>query len=554
MLVLLFFINYATFLLRDLINAIKSGEDILVPLTKIVVISALPLLLEPLIFVPKSIIHSRVVADLMNDLYKKIMSLDFKYHTAKETGSLLSKVINSDISVKLFLYQVEYTILDNLSAFLVPLIIIFFLSYQLGIIIVAVLLISFPLLYKLVNFNTSRRKVMKDAEYLRNSALVDGISSFETVRLFGRKDQDVSMVEEVVDKVLSAMLKYLVTFRWIDFLSRFAGVFMILVSSVYLYKNQSLFDIGTAAVIVTYVMQISNKLMTFVYSTRDAMNQMPFAEDVIDLLDLVPELKEPEAPIAIENPKGEIEFDHIAFAYGNKKQVIEDISLKILPGEVVAFVGPSGGGKTTLTRLLMRYYDPLQGIVKIDGVDEKLIGTEGVNKLIGAVPQDPILFNRSILYNIGYAISSSEIELKERFEDIILAAKRAQIHDFIMSLPDGYDTKVGERGVKLSGGQKQRIAIARVLLKQPKIVIFDEATSMLDSESESLIQKAFYELTKGTTTIVVAHRLSTIKNVDRIYVVDNGAIIEIGTHEELIKHGGVYSNLWTLQSSGFKID
>ncbi|MDQ6985920.1 MAG: ATP-binding cassette domain-containing protein [Candidatus Dojkabacteria bacterium] len=220
--------------------------------------------------------------------------------------------------------------------------------------------------------------------------------------------------------------------------------------------------------------------------------------------------------------------------------------------ETIAFVGTSGGGKSTLTRLLMKYYDVWKGGIEIDGVNIKDLSNKDLREIIGLVPQEPVLFNRSVYYNVGYALDDiHDLDNLGNKEIIIEACKKAKIHDFIMTLKDGYETKVGERGLKLSGGQKQRIAIARVLIKNPKVVIFDEATSMLDSESEKLIQEAFTVLSQNKTVIIIAHRLSTITHCDNIFVIENGSVAESGTHKELLSDSKIYKNLWDIQSGGF---
>jgi len=478
--------------------------------------------------------------------------MDYEYHTKKETGKLISKVINSDWIPRVYFWNIEYWLFESLAAFVIPIVLISFISKEVAIIISLFVIISLPFFMKLLKINVDKRVVMKNDEYARNSAFVDGIGNYETVRLFAKKDQEINYIKKLLDRVFVSMQDYQNSFRIIDFMTRLIGVFMFSLSVGYIYLNRSNFDIGSIVVIITYSIQISNSLVGFVFKLRDMFKDIPLIADVFEILDTDKKVSEPGNPISIENPQGLVKFKDVSFCYQGDHTVLKEINFSINPGETVAFVGPSGGGKTTIARLIMRYYDPTKGVVSIDDISLADMGTENVNKIIGAVPQEPVLFNRSILYNIGYALSTDEEELKNRLDEVYEAAIKAQIHNFILTLPDGYNTMVGERGIKLSGGQKQRIAIARVLLKNPKVVIFDEATSMLDSESESAIQKAFRELSKDTTTVVIAHRLSTIKNVDKIYVVDKGTIVEEGRHEDLIKMpNGIYNHLWNLQSSGF---
>ena len=262
----------------------------------------------------------------------------------------------------------------------------------------------------------------------------------------------------------------------------------------------------------------------------------------LEIMDEEPEADAPDA-VTLTDVKGDIAFDHVTYAYEGSQEVLRDVSLHIRPGEKMALVGPSGGGKTTLCHLLPNFYrlPEGEGSITIDGTDIRKLTMDSVRKNIGIVQQDVFLFAGSIRENILYGRPSATEE------EVIEAAKRANIHDYILTLPHGYDTEIGERGVKLSGGQKQRLSIARVFLKDPAILILDEATSALDNTTEVLIQQSLDELCKGRTTLVVAHRLSTIRNADEIAVVLGGRIAEKGTHEELIEKGGVYQKLYSLQ-------
>ncbi|MBU0476499.1 ATP-binding cassette domain-containing protein, partial [Patescibacteria group bacterium] len=256
-------------------------------------------------------------------------------------------------------------------------------------------------------------------------------------------------------------------------------------------------------------------------------------------------IKNPEKPVRVKDIKGEIKFDQVSFKYpDDEKDIIDNINLDIKSGESVAFVGRSGTGKTTMIKLLLRFYDVNKGRILIDGIDIRNLTKSQLRSFVGIVPQEPILFNNTIGFNIGYGDSQA------KKADIIEVARIANLHDFINSLPQKYNTQVGERGIKLSGGQKQRLAIARMLLTNPKIIIFDEATSNLDSESERLIQEALWKIAKDRTVLIIAHRFSTLRRADKIIVMDKGQIIESGDHNKLIRDKGLYSYLWELQSKG----
>lgn len=549
---LLFFNNYAIFRLKDLVNAIQTGGDIITPLIVIGIVISLPLLLEPATFMPKAYVYANVIGDIINQLYKRVMSLDYAFHTNKETGKVVSKIMNSDTAPLIFFWNFEYWVWESLFSLVIPIVIMFFISPEIAILIVSTLIVIAPLQSLAVKYNMKTRYALKDAEYSRNSAIIDGVTNYETVRTFARKKDEINYLTKLVAKNVAAVRTYQNSFRFIDFMSRLGGILIFAVGSIGLVYMRKELDAGSIVVVVTYLIQISNKVMSFVFTTREVFKNIPIIEDIYELMDSKSSIDEPDTPEEILHPKGRVEYRDVSFSYHKNIEAITKVNMDIKPGETVAFVGPSGGGKTTLVRLLLRYYDVSNGGVFIDGHDVKMLGTDNVNELIGVVPQEPILFNRTLKYNIGYALSPNEEELDSHMDEIIEVAKKAQIYDFIQSLPDGFDTMVGERGVKLSGGQKQRIAIARVILKNPKIVIFDEATSMLDSESEAAIQLAFKELSRDTTTLVIAHRLSTIKNVDKIFVIDKGCLVEQGDHEGLVKLGGLYATLWKLQSSGFK--
>jgi ATP-binding cassette subfamily B protein len=317
--------------------------------------------------------------------------------------------------------------------------------------------------------------------------------------------------------------------------------------------NNVVAGIWTAGFLVTafgYVSSVHWKSFDLIYKYRRLLKLNSDIEKYINVMELEPTIKDIDNPERLESISGSIDFRNIVFSYKGKdkkeeKEVIHNISLHIHPDETVAFVGKSGSGKTTLTKLLMRFYAPQSGNIYIDGKNLKDVKLSDLRKAIGIVPQDPILFNETIKFNIAYGKPESSLE------EIESAAKKASLDDFIQSLPQKYDTIVGERGIKLSGGQRQRLAIARAILYNPEIIVFDEATSQLDSENERTIQNALDNLKKKKTTIIIAHRLSTVMKADRIIVFDEGRIVEEGKHEELMKNNGIYSHLWELQTEYF---
>jgi ATP-binding cassette subfamily B protein len=301
--------------------------------------------------------------------------------------------------------------------------------------------------------------------------------------------------------------------------------------------------VGDFVLVNAYMIQITmplNFLGTVYREIRQALVDM---RQMFDLLDEPAEVKDkPDAPV-LEVTSGHVVFDTVSFSYDPERQILHGVSVDIPAGQTIAIVGPSGSGKSTIGRLLFRFYDVTDGAVRIDGQDLRDVTQHSLHQAIGVVPQDTVLFNDTIYYNIAYGREDATRA------EIIKAARDSQIHDFIMSLPDQYDTLVGERGLKLSGGEKQRVGIARTLLKDPPILLLDEATSALDSETEHDIQEALERAGQGRTVITIAHRLSTVLNADRIVVLENGAVVETGTHNDLLTQKGRFLDLWTLQRS-----
>jgi ATP-binding cassette subfamily B protein len=302
---------------------------------------------------------------------------------------------------------------------------------------------------------------------------------------------------------------------------------------------------GMVVLIQTYLIIIFDNLWNFGKATTKFMEAIADMKEVIDIFETVPDIEEPKNPQISEMATGNIEFENVGFVYDSGQQVFENFNLKVKAGEKIGLVGHSGAGKSTITKMLLRFVDVSKGGIKIDGQDIREVLQDDLRRAISYVPQEPMLFHRTISENIAYGKPDATTE------QIIMAAKKAHAHEFISTLQHGYDTLVGERGVKLSGGERQRVAIARVMLTNTPILILDEATSSLDSISESYIQDAFSELMKGKTTIVIAHRLSTIQKMDRIIVLDKGQIVEEGTHKDLLKKDGLYADLWNHQTGGF---
>ena len=375
------------------------------------------------------------------------------------------------------------------------------------------------------------------------SLLADSLINYDTVKYFTNEKQESSRFQGIMDHWAEAVVsnqKALFTLHVGQ-----SAIIAMGVASVMLLAGQGVMTremtVGDLILVNSYVIQVCLPLNALGFVYREARDALVNAEKLFQLLREKPEIDDPPGMPALHVSRGEVAFDNVDFRYEAARPILHNISFRIPPGGTVAVVGGSGSGKSTLARLLLRFYDVSGGSVSIDGQDIRGVSTKSVREAIGVVPQETLLFNDTIAYNIGYGRDGATIE------QIIAAARAAHIHDLIDSLPQKYETPVGERGVKLSGGEKQRIALARAILKNPPLLIFDEATSALDTASEQAIQRELDQLAANRTTLVIAHRLSTVVDATEILVLERGRIVERGTHALLLQKGGVYARLWQLQ-------
>lgn len=376
--------------------------------------------------------------------------------------------------------------------------------------------------------------------------MVDTVTNMDTVKYFNSEAHQFKRFSEIKEDWFALMVRNNRLFATIfsaQGIILLIGLGIILTLAVR-QAEVGIMTVGDLVLVSTYIVRLSIPITTLGFVYGQYKNSFADLEAMSGILEQKVDIEEPENPITIEMPKGQVEFDQVDFTYAGRQQIVNDLSFTIQPGQHVAFVGSSGAGKSTLVKLLFRLYDVTKGEIRIDGKNIKDLSAETRRDLLGIVPQEPALFNDTIANNIRFGKPDA------KKDEIITAAKAAHIHDFIESLPQGYDTVVGERGVKISGGEKQRVAIARAIIKDPKILIFDEATSSLDSKSEKAILATLDEVAKGRTTIAIAHRLSTIVDADVIYVLQAGKVVEQGTHNQLLKKDGVYAALWRLQSHG----
>ena len=482
--------------------------------------------------------------DMRKDLFGHLQTLPFSYYDNTKTGHIMSRLVNDlrDIT------ELAHHGPEDLFISAVMLIGSFIMLIKIDWRLTAIIYTFIPIM---IWFTISKRNKMEDSfRQVRkeiadvNAQLENSISGVRVAKSFTNEDYEIekfNTVNNVFRDARKQSYKAMAEFAaGIGLMTNILNLVVISVGGYFVYLNYiSTGDLFAYMLYVNFFMQPIRRLADFIQQYQEGMTGF---ERFMEVMNIEPDIVDSENAIELENVEGNIKFEDVSFSYVNgEDRILSDLNLNIEAGKTVAIVGPSGGGKTTLCHLIPRFYEVNNGIIRVDGIDIKDIKLKSLRGNIGLVQQDVFLFTGTVADNILYG------DPDKSMEDIIDAAKRARIHDFIMDLPDGYDTYIGEKGVKLSGGQKQRISIARLFLKNPPILILDEATSALDNETEILIQESLDELAKNRTTLIIAHRLSTIKNADEIIVLTNEGIEEKGSHEELLSKEGIYAHLYNLQ-------
>ena len=491
-------------------------------------------------------VGQRALRQLALETFRHMHRLSLRYHITRKTGGL-SRVMERGVKGVEFLLRFMLFSIGPLILKLLIVAGIFYLEF--GFAYMAIVLITIVLYiwftFSVTEWRVKVRKEMNDKDTDANQKAIDSLLNFETVKYFGAEEREALRYDESMRGYEAAALKTSYSLAFLNFgqtLLITSGLITVMIMAA-MGVQRGEFSVGNFVMANAYMIQITMPLGFLGTVYREIRQALVDMGEMFDLLGQPEEVTDTKNASDLIIKGGQIEFDNISFGYDQERVILSNLSLTINKGETVAIVGPSGSGKSTIGRLIFRFYDVNNGSIRIDGQDIRDVTQASVHNSIGIVPQDTVLFNDTIGYNIAYGREDASND------DIVAAAKSAKIHDFIISLTDGYNTTVGERGLKLSGGEKQRVGIARTLLKNPPILVLDEATSALDSETERNIQESLRGLGSGRSVITIAHRLSTVVDADQIFVLEKGVIVEKGTHDELLNLNGRYTKMWHTQES-----
>ncbi len=488
---------------------------------------------------------------LSEHVFRHVHALSLRYHLERRTGALTKIVERGTRSIDTMLYFLLFNIAPTIIE-LAAVCAIFWFKFGPGLVGATLVMVAAYILYTRIvtEWRTKLRREMNEIDNRAIARAVDSLLNYETVKYFNAEAREAERYGSAVRAYTDSAVKNEASLAWLNIGQSLITNLMMLGAMGYSVWGWSrgTFTTGDVVFVNTMLAQLFRPLDMLGMVYRNIRQGLIDMEQMFTVIDTEPEIRDRPGAPDLAVTAGHVRFEGVRFSYEPDREILKGVDLDVPPGTTVAVVGPSGAGKSTLSRLLFRFYDPQAGRIMIDGQDISYVKQSALRAAIGIVPQDTVLFNDTIGYNIGYGRESATQA------EIEAAAKGASIHDFILSLPEGYDAKVGERGLKLSGGEKQRVAIARTLLKDPPILILDEATSALDSRTEDAIQETLRGVAERRTAIVIAHRLSTVVDADQIVVLDEGRVAERGTHGELLRAGGLYAEMWARQQSEREVE
>ena len=537
--------------LKNLVDSLEPTQAVLmVPAFLLLAYGALRFL-TTLFGELRDVVFARVIQNTMRnaalEVFKHLHKLSLRFHLDRQMGGLSRDIERGVSGIRFLMNFMLFNILPTLFEItLVITILAQRFDARFSIVIILTLSTYIGLTLLITEWRMAFRRKMNLMDSKANTSAIDSLINYETVKYFNNEEYELDRYDASMRQWEKAAVRSTTSLSLLNSVQGLViatGVTVLMFMAAEEVVN-GVMTVGDLVMVNAFLLQLFIPLNFLGFVYREIRHSLADMERMFRLLKTPAEVEDKQDAGDLQLSQASVSFEDVGFSYDQRRQVLKNVSFKIPAGKTVAVVGHSGAGKSTLSRLLYRFYDVSEGAILIDNQDLRDVSQQSLRRAIGIVPQDTVLFNDSIYYNIAYGRPGAEKE------EVIKAAKHAHIHGFIESLPDGYDTMVGERGLKLSGGEKQRVAIARTILKAPEILVFDEATSALDSATEKNIQQELDAISTDTTTLIIAHRLSTVQHADLILVMENGQISEQGKHAELLEMGGVYSHMWALQKEG----